>query len=65
MAESNMTESECIKKSASVAEVLIAIRDKNLYPAQYATFEDYVRDRWGEEYLKTDLNFWTSQQPIR
>ncbi len=65
MAESNMTESECIKKAVSVAEALIAIRDKNFCPAQYATFEDYVRDRWGEEYLKIDLNSWTSQQPIR
>jgi hypothetical protein len=53
MAESKMTESECIKEMASTAEALIAIRDKKLYPAQYATFEDYVRDRWGEEFLKT------------
>ena len=53
MAESKMTESECINKMAPVAEALITIRDKKLYREHYATFEDYVADRWGEECLKT------------
>ena len=47
-----MTESECIKLMAPVAEALITIRDKELYRNQYATFEDYVRERWGDQYLR-------------
>jgi hypothetical protein len=48
-----MSESECIEKMASVAESLIAIRDKKLYRDRYETFEDYIGDRWGEEFLKS------------
>lgn len=31
----------------AVGEALLAIRDGRLYRADYATFEDYCRDRWG------------------
>ncbi|GAA2107541.1 hypothetical protein [Streptomyces synnematoformans] len=30
-----------------VGTALLAIRDQRLYRAEYATFEDYCRDRWG------------------
>ncbi|MFA5377850.1 MAG: hypothetical protein WC455_19020 [Dehalococcoidia bacterium] len=30
-----------------VGDALLAIRDKRLYRAEYSTFEDYCRERWG------------------
>lgn len=30
-----------------VGTALLAIRDKRLYRAEFGTFEDYCRDRWG------------------
>ena len=53
MSKRELTESECIEQSAPVAEALIKIRDHKLYPQNYATFEDYVKERWGEKVLKT------------
>lgn len=37
-----------------VGEALLHIRDKRLYRAKYATFEDYCRDRW--QMAKTSAN---------
>jgi hypothetical protein len=42
-----MTEAECIKKMEREAKALITIRDRRLFRDKYATFEDYVRDKWG------------------
>jgi hypothetical protein len=36
---------------------LITIRDRRLFRDKYATFEDYVRDKWGEVILK-NLEVW-------
>jgi hypothetical protein len=52
-----MTEAECIKKMEREAKVLITIRDRRLFRDKYATFEDYVRDKWGEVILK-NLEVW-------
>jgi hypothetical protein len=47
-----MTEFECVKQLAPMAEALITIRDKKLYRDRYSTFEDYVRERWGDQCLR-------------
>jgi hypothetical protein len=52
MSKPELTETECIEQLAPVAEVLIKIRDRKLYLRNYATFEDYVKGRWGERILK-------------
>ena len=52
MPERELTESECIEKLAPMAEALITMRDKKLYRFTHATFEDYVKERWGEKVLK-------------
>ena len=52
-----MTEAECIKNMEREAKALITIRDRRLFRDKYATFEDYVRDKWGEVILK-NLEVW-------
>jgi len=47
----NRNESECIAQMESVAKALIKIRDQKLYRDEFATFEDYVRARFGAEVL--------------
>lgn len=36
-----------LKSFIEVGTALLAIRDNRLYRAEYGTFEDYCRDRWG------------------
>jgi len=36
-----------LKAFVDVGQALLAIRDARLYRAQFGTFEDYCRDRWG------------------
>lgn len=38
-----------LKTFVDVGAALLAIRDARLYRAQYGTFEDYCRERWGWE----------------
>lgn len=46
------SEEKCIKEMGPAVRALIEVRDRKLYRETHATFEDYVRAKWGEKTLK-------------
>lgn len=49
LAQHEATIERGLKTFVDVGQALLSIRDDRLYRAQYGTFEDYCRERWGWE----------------